>query len=346
MSLNKNQDSVTFELEYKATNSSQIKLFGSDFVKRNKDKCKIIYKKKECDLREYFKFYNNYNHNDSIKIQVGVNNNIKDISYMFYFCRELLSISDLLIDKFTDINKSFDGNNLNNSSEKSDNSKEIDKSETFYNENMILPLIQKNKNSSLYNEIIELNYFKENIFTNVTDMSYMFYGCSSLISLPDISNWDTKNVTDMNLMFYECSSLISLPDISKWDTKNVTKMNFMFNECSSLISLPDISKWDTKNIKYMSYMFYKCSSLISLPNISKWDTKNVTKMNDLFNGCPSLISLPDISKWDTKKVTDMSNMFSQCSSLISLPDISKWDTKNVTKMSDMFSECHNLLNSH
>ena len=27
-------------------------------------------------------------------------------------------------------------------------------------------------------------------------MSYMFYGCSSLNSLPDISKWDTKNVTD------------------------------------------------------------------------------------------------------------------------------------------------------
>ena len=315
MSLNKNQDSVTFELEYKATNSSQIKLFGSDFVKRNKDKCKIIFKKKECDLREYFKFYNNYNHNDSIKIQLRINNNIKDISYMFYFCRELLSISDLLIDKFTDINKSFDGNNLNNSSEKSDNSKEIDKSETFYNENMILPLIQKNKNSSLYNEIIELNYFKENIFTNVTDMSYMFYGCSSLISLPDISNWDTKNVTDMNLMFYECSSLISLPDISKWDTKNVTNMSGMFYGCSSLISLPDISKWDTKNATNMTNMFRGCSSLISLPDISNWDTKNVTNMSWLFNGCSSLHSLPDISKWNTKNATNMSYMFRGCALL-------------------------------
>ena len=91
MSLNKNQDSVTFELEYKATNSSQIKLFGSDFVKRNKDKCKIIYKKKECDLREYFKFYNNYNHNDSIKIQLRINNNIKDISYVLFLQRIIIN---------------------------------------------------------------------------------------------------------------------------------------------------------------------------------------------------------------------------------------------------------------
>ena len=95
MSLNNNQDYVTFELEYKAINEfeneatkdSQIKLFGSDFVNKNKDKCKIINNEKEYDLMEYFKFDNNYNHNDSIKIQLRINNNITDTSYMFYECK-------------------------------------------------------------------------------------------------------------------------------------------------------------------------------------------------------------------------------------------------------------------
>jgi len=38
-------------------------------------------------------------------------------------------------------------------------------------------------------------------------MSYMFYDCSSLQSLPDISKWNTENVTDMSCMFDSCSSL-------------------------------------------------------------------------------------------------------------------------------------------
>ena len=50
---------------------------------------------------------------------------------------------------------------------------------------------------------------------NVTNMSDMFSGCSSLSSLPDISKWNTSNVTDMSCMFFGCSSLSSLPDISK-----------------------------------------------------------------------------------------------------------------------------------
>ena len=79
----------------------------------------------------------------------------------------------------------------------------------------------------------------------ITDMKYMFCGCSSLLSLPDISNWDTSKVTDMKYMFNGCSSLLSLPDISKWDTSKVTDMKHMFDGCCSLSSLPDISKWDT-----------------------------------------------------------------------------------------------------
>ena len=48
----------------------------------------------------------------------------------------------------------------------------------------------------------------------------MFKGCSSLLSLPDISKWNINNITDMNNMFEGCSSLLSLPDISKWNTNN------------------------------------------------------------------------------------------------------------------------------
>ena len=77
---------------------------------------------------------------------------------------------------------------------------------------------------------------------NITDMSYMFYGCESLSSLPDISKWNTNNVTNMSYMFYGCSSLSSLPDISKWNINKVTNMSYMFYECSSLSSLPHISK--------------------------------------------------------------------------------------------------------
>jgi len=60
------------------------------------------------------------------------------------------------------------------------------------------------------NNILEI---KLKVIDNVTNMSYMFNECSSLISLPDISKWNTNNVTNMSHIFYGCSSLLSLPDI-------------------------------------------------------------------------------------------------------------------------------------
>ena len=46
-------------------------------------------------------------------------------------------------------------------------------------------------------------------------MCDLFEVCIKLISLLDISKWNTSNITDMKAMFWECNSLISLPDISK-----------------------------------------------------------------------------------------------------------------------------------
>ena len=86
MSLNNNQDYITFQFEYKAKNDSRIRLFDYSFAYKNIDKSKIIYNEKEYDLKGYFKFDNNYNHNDSIKIQLRINNNITDIRFMFYEC--------------------------------------------------------------------------------------------------------------------------------------------------------------------------------------------------------------------------------------------------------------------
>ena len=46
-------------------------------------------------------------------------------------------------------------------------------------------------------------------------MSYLFNGCTSLSSLPDISQWNTNNVTNMICIFNGYESLSSFPNISK-----------------------------------------------------------------------------------------------------------------------------------
>ena len=70
---------------------------------------------------------------------------------------------------------------------------------------------------------------------NVTDMSNMFYNCSSLTSL-DLSGFNTAKVTNIEQMFYGCESLLSI-NISNFNTSNVTSRNWLFAECHSLASI-------------------------------------------------------------------------------------------------------------
>ena len=171
---------------------------------------------------------------------------------------------------------------------------------------------------------------------NVTDMGYMFYGCSALTSL-DVTHFNTEKVTDMGSMFYYCSKLTSL-DVTKLNTENVKNMSYMFYNCSGLTSL-NVTNFNTAKVTDMQLMFYRCSKLTSL-DVTKFNTEMVTNMNSMFWDCSSLTSL-DVTKFNTEKVTNMSYMFSGCSKLTSL-NVTNFNTAKVTNMSNMFWGCSSL----
>jgi len=117
---------------------------------------------------------------------------------------------------------------------KDDNDIKIFGSEFVENNNNIYKLIIDNKeykitkNYKIKDDNKNILKIKLKGINNVTNMSFMFYECSSLLSLPDISKSNTNNISNLSYMFYECSSLLSLPDITKWNTSNITDMSFMF----------------------------------------------------------------------------------------------------------------------
>ena len=167
---------------------------------------------------------------------------------------------------------------------------------------------------------------------NVTDMGYMFYGCSALTSL-DVTHFNTAKVTNMSYMFASCVALTSL-DVTKFKTANVTNMSGMFFSCKTLTSL-DVSKFNTVNVTNMLQMFDGCSKLTSL-DVSKFNTVNVTNMSSMFSMC-KLTSL-DVTNFNTEKVTNMRAMFFKCSQLTSL-DVTNFNTEKVTNMRAMFFGC-------
>lgn len=120
--------------------------------------------------------------------------------------------------------------------------------------------------------------------------SYMFYGCRSLIWVPNIScyhpawqgsmdSWTNGGNTDY--MFYECISLQRMP-----------YFNGHFGECSST-----------------AYMFFNCSSLISI----KWE--NISEL-----GYYSYMEWDEESQMETEVSTyvvqNVSQMFQNCGNVL------------------------------
>ena len=180
--------------------------------------------------------------------------------------------------------------------------------------------------------------------SNVTDMSYMFFGADSFKQ--DISSWNVSKVTDMSYMFKgfgvisDSSSSLSVKqkdyikdltkdrgEIGRWDVSNVANMRSMF---SGAPYNPDISNWDVSNVIDMSYMF---SRSIFNQNISNWDVSNVESMLGMFGH--NRYFNQNIGNWDVSKVTDMSLMF--FNTPIFNQNISSWDVSSVKDMHYMFS---------
>lgn len=208
--------------------------------------------------------------------------------------------------------------------------------------------------------------FNNNFDTSkVTNMSYMFYYCSSLTEL-DLSSFDTSKVTDMSYMFVYCISLADL-NLSNFNTSNVIDMSGMFAGCITLTEL-DVSNFDTSSVTNMSDMFN--SVYIYKLDLSKFDTSKVTNMTGMFYDAqgPMEIIFPenfgsaattmelmfakssrssgftklDVSNFNTSKVTDMSYMFYNNYALTEIVGLENFDTSNVTDMEGMFWDCHLL----
>ena len=227
--INNNKDCDEEEEEEEDCEKNSVKIFGSEFVKNNKNNCKIIYENEEYELKEYINIKDNKKEKIELKLK-GINN-ITNMSCLFHKCNSLSSLTDL---------SKWDTSNI------------INMSYIFYQCDLLkfLPDISK------WN------------ISNVKYIQGMFTGCQNLKSLPDISEWDTSNVIYMGGYFKDLSSLIPLSNKEIKEYKENKKEYIrigMFYKCNSLSVLPDISKWNTSNVTNMSGMFYSCKDSLNIP---------------------------------------------------------------------------------
>ena len=88
--MNNNEINIIYKIKKKV---KKLKIFGSEFVKNNRDNCQIIFEDKEYKLNEYFNISDNIE--DELKIKLRGINDITNMSCIFYECSTLLSIPDI-----------------------------------------------------------------------------------------------------------------------------------------------------------------------------------------------------------------------------------------------------------
>lgn len=160
----------------------------------------------------------------------------------------------------------------------------------------------------------------------VSDMSFMFYGCSSLTGPANIGFWNTSNVTNMSALFQNAT--LFNQNTGAWNTGNVVSMTGMFQKASAFNQ--NIGNWNTANVTSMVGMFNGAS--VFNQNIGNWNTANVTNMGMMFMN--AYVFNQDITNWNTANVNNMSDMFNAAVSFNQ--DIDDWQTANVVNMAQMF----------
>lgn len=146
-----------------------------------------------------------------------------------------------------------------------------------------------------------------------------------------IAAGDTSAITNMSYMFYNCTSLKSLV---LFNTAAVANMSVAFGGCTSLKNVP---LFDTSSNRTMAWMFDGCTSLEELPAFNTWQ---VTAINSMCHGCTSLKGIPLI---DTSAVTNANYAFQDCRKVEqgSLDLYQSLSTKPtpVTQHGDVFLNC-------
>lgn len=120
-----------------------------------------------------------------------------------------------------------------------------------------------------------------------TNTAFWFNACDKITEM-DFTNMDTSDVTEIGWMFFGCSKLNEIEFGDSFDTGNVFNFVGMFQSCSELESV-DLSGFDTSSATLIGSMFNSDSSLKTIYASDAFVTDNVTSSSDMFSGCTSLV---------------------------------------------------------
>ena len=191
--------------------------------------------------------------------------------------------------------------------------------------------------------LVDISSLKDWDASNISNMKRMFRDCSSLVDISSLKDWDVSNVSNMQGVFYGCFNLVDISGLKDWDVSHVTTMPGLFEDCSNLEDISALKDWDVSNVTNMQGVFYACSNLFDVSALKDWDVSNVAEMEGMFWDCRDLVDLSGLQNWNVSGARHMDFMFRDCSSLVDISSLKDWEVSNVSHMKSMFSGCSLLV---
>ena len=187
-------------------------------------------------------------------------------------------------------------------------------------------------------DIVTINLYSVD-FSNCTDLTSAFEGCTALNYVNYKAIPDLSTVTSVDSMFKNCPTVETM-QIAGLDLSSCITAKEMFYGCSSLIGV-DMSKVTFSSaLQDVSGMFEGCSDM-SWVNVTGMNTSGVVSAEAMFRGCTGLTEITGITSLSMPYAQTFTDMFAYCTSLTSL-DLSNLNSSNAVNTAGMFGGCESL----
>ena len=167
--------------------------------------------------------------------------------------------------------------------------------------------------------------------TTLADKCYhsMFRGCKSLTTAPELPATTLANYC-YHEMFYGCTSLTTAPELPATNLGEYCCWS-MFQGCTSLTTAPELPATNLGEYCYWS-MFANCTSLTTAPELPA-TTLATYCYAGMFQGCTSLTTAPTLPA-TTLAASCYNSMFQGCKSLATAPAL---------PATTLASDCYNSM---
>lgn len=141
--------------------------------------------------------------------------------------------------------------------------------------------------------------------SSAEDISYLFYGCKSLVQ---VSGLDTAKAKDWSGMFNYCTNLSHLQELDMSSATTLGGPTSGYGTFANCTHLLEITVRNTSNISNLGYAFYNCTKVSTIGTI---DLSSASNMYGCFLLCQNLKNLKLINL-GTQKEVRMTSAFSHC----------------------------------